>query len=106
MTDPRSMEFITVIEYLSAALLGFYLLGLLIVWSFEFRKNALYQKMQKRLREIEEMGFSAALGYAKTYKIKHDFRREIESLERMQKFILVQVLFIAKGPNKTGKGWL
>lgn len=100
------MNALIIIEYIAVLLVGIYSIGLLLVWAYELRKNALYLKMQKRIKLLEDMHFSAALGYAKTYKIKHDFRREIEPLERVQKFILSQVLFIAKTENKPGKGWL
>ncbi|EKE25277.1 MAG: hypothetical protein ACD_5C00226G0003 [uncultured bacterium] len=100
------MNILIAIKYIAVLLTGLYLAGLLIVWIFEFKKNNLYSRMQKRLKLLEGMRLSTALGYAKAYKIKHDYRREIEPLERVQKFILIQVLFMAKTQNKTGKGWL
>lgn len=100
------MSFITVIEYLAVSLFVLYLLGALVAWLYELRKNALYLKMQKELKSLENMRLSAALGYAKTYKIRHDYFRRIRLLEKAQKFILVQVLFMAKYQNKTGKSWL
>lgn len=101
-----SLDIFTVIEYIAVLLVGIYSVGLLLAWIYEIRKNALYLKMQKSLNILKDMHLSAALEYAKAYKIRHDYRRSVEPLERVQKFLLVQVLFVARSENKTGKGWL
>lgn len=100
------MFFLTVIEYLTVVLLTLYLLSALVAWAYEMRKNALYLKMQKQLKCLEAMHLSAALGYAKSYKIRHDYRRQIQPLDKVQKFILENLLFMAKAQNKTEKIWL
>lgn len=100
------MEVITVIEYLSAILLSLYLIAVLVAWVYEIRKNKLYREMQNDLKFLDRLHLSAALNYAKSYKIRHDYLRKVESLERVQKFVLVQMLFMAKNQSKTGKSWL
>lgn len=93
----------TVIQYLLAIIIGLYISGLLFVWIFELRKNAVYCDMQRKLRNIEELRLSAAIEYAKVYKVRHDFRRKIQLLEEAQKFVLSKVLFIAQPVGKTEK---
>lgn len=97
------MDILIAIKYTIAVLMGLYISGLLIVWIFELRKNAIYDDMQRQLRVIEKLRLSAAMEYVKAYKIRHDFRRRIEALESAQKFILSKVLFIAQRAGKLEK---
>jgi len=90
------MHAIIIIEYIVALLIGSYSIGLLVVWIYELKKNALYTEMQKRIKLLESLHLNAALRYAKRYKIMEDYRRSTEMLERVQKFILENVLFIAR----------
>lgn len=95
------MNIITTIEYLAVIMIGFYLFGLLMVWIYEFKRNAIYKKMQEQTKGLKEMHLSMAVTHAKTYKIIHDYRRDSSAAERVQQFILENVLLIRKGTLKS-----
>lgn len=93
------MSTITVIECVLVLLVVSYFFGITLVWIYELRKNALYSEMQKRLKLLEGLSLSAALLYAKTFKIREDYKRQFKALESGQRFIYENVLFIARHSN-------
>ncbi len=99
------MDILTAIEYVAVGLVGIYSIGLLLVWLYEIRKNSLYTQMQNKLRLLEDLHLSAALRYAKKYKIKEDYRKEIGGLERVQRFIFENVLFMSKNESLKKKAF-
>lgn len=88
------MDIITTIEYLGIVMVGYYLIGLAAVWAYEIKRNALYRQMKEQVKVLECSRFSMALTHAKTYKITEDYRRMASGLERVQQFILKNVLLI------------
>ncbi|HBI50857.1 MAG: hypothetical protein US57_C0002G0068 [Candidatus Moranbacteria bacterium GW2011_GWC2_37_73] len=95
------MNIITTIEYLAAMMVGFYLIGLLMVWIYEFKRNAIYKKMQEKAKNLEQMHLSMAVTHAKAYKIMQDYRRDSSAAERVQQFILENVLLIRRSTLKS-----
>lgn len=89
------MDIITAIEYFVSAVIMLYLIGLLLVWVYELRKNALYRHMQERIRFLENFRQSMAVLHAKKYKVIEDYRRDISGIERVQQSIQ-NLLFIGK----------
>lgn len=88
------MDIITTIEYCLLVMIVFYLIGLTVVWVYELKRNALYRSMKEQVRYMESFPLSMALLHAKTYKIMEDYHRNAFYLERVQQFILKNVLLI------------
>src|SRR6266704_2614153 len=88
------MDTINIIEYLALIATGTYAFGVGAVWIYELRKNALYRNMKEQVRVVESFRLSMAVLHAKKYKIDEDYRRNISKLERVQQFILKNVLLI------------
>lgn len=104
------MDIITTIEYFLAAMTGLYLLGLVVVWVYELRRNALYRRMREEVRRLESAPSSMAVLTAKTYKVTQDYHRSASRLEMVQQFILKNVLLIGNNhrllsslPSRTGR---
>lgn len=95
------MFIIVTIECIFALAALIYLIGLTIVWIWEFRKNALYAKRQQNLKMLEFLPKSAAVLHAKAYKIGKDYRNDLQRLEDVQFFILENILMLRKSTLKT-----
>ena len=94
-----------IIEYVFALTLSVYVLAAVTVWTYEFKKNALYGEMQKQIRFLESLHLSAALRHIKLYKIREDHRRATEPLERVQQIIFENVLFVTRHGSKKEEGF-
>jgi hypothetical protein len=88
------MDIITTIEYVGIAMVVVYLLGIATAWVYEIKRNALYRRMKEQVRLLESSRFSMALTHAKTYKITEDYRQMAQGMERVQQFIVKNVLLI------------
>ena len=88
------MDIITTIEYLLAAMAGLYLIGLVVVWIYELKRNALYRRMKEQVRLLENFQLSMAVTHVKMYRITQDYHKNASNLERVQQFILKNVLLI------------
>jgi hypothetical protein len=69
-----------------------YFAGVVSVWICEFKRNALCKTMHQKVRLLEGSRVSMAVFHAKMYKIEEDCRREMLEIERVQQFILGNVL--------------
>jgi hypothetical protein len=90
------MNILTTIEYFAALLIVLYLLGLIVVWAYDFKRNAIYRRMQQQAMNLENLHLSMAVLHAKKYKIMEDYRRDVSMVERAQQFILENLLLIRK----------
>ena len=91
----------TVIKYIVMIGISMYVSGLLLAWVYEIKRNALYRKMREQVRLLENFPKSSAVIHARTYKIHEDYAQKIAGLERVQQFILENLLLIRKGTLKT-----
>ncbi|NTW26806.1 MAG: hypothetical protein HGA36_00560 [Candidatus Moranbacteria bacterium] len=100
------MDIITTIECLMITAIVLYLLGIGAVWIYEFKKSALYRQMKQELELLERFNLSRAVIHAKSYRINENYRKNSLKLERVQQFILKNVLLIgsfnrlASAPNQ------
>jgi hypothetical protein len=82
-----------------------YIMGLLLAWVYEIKRNALYLRMREQVKslEIHQMRDqkSSAVLRVRMYKINEDYRKSSMGLERVQQFILEKVLLIRRGTFKT-----
>jgi len=90
------MNILTTIEYFMAMMIGLYLVGLVVVWAYDLKRNAIYRRMRQHAMELEGLHLSMAVLHAKKYKIMEDYRREVSMVERVQQFILENLLLIRK----------
>lgn len=97
------METFTIIKYLFFIGIVFYVTGLLLAWFYETRKNVLYQKMRKQIKLLESFGQKSAVTQIRLYRINQDYDREVLKLERVQQFILENMLLIRRSPLKIKK---
>ncbi len=90
------MNIIIAIKFLLGLMIVLYVLGLIVVWLYDVKKNNLYRVMQERDRGLMSLNLSMAVLYAKKYKILEDYRRDTFLVEREQHFILENLLLIRR----------
>lgn len=90
------MNIIATIECFAVVLAALYLIGFAVVWIYDFKRNFVYRRMQEQAKNLENLRLSMAVMHAKKYKIIHDYRKEISTIERVQQNILKNLLLIRK----------
>jgi len=95
------MNILTTIEYFVAVMIGLYLIGLIVVWVYDLKRNAIYRRMRQHAMSLESLHLSMAVLHAKQYKIMEDYRRDVGVVERVQQFILENLLLIRKSSLKS-----
>jgi hypothetical protein len=90
------MNIIIIIEYLAIIIISLYIIGIIVVWVCDFKMNIVYRKMQKHFVKLGDLNLSMAVLHAKKYKIMADYRRDILMIEKVQKFILENLLLIKR----------
>lgn len=90
------MDIFSVIECVIIVASVFYVSNLIVVWAYELRRNSSYRQMQEQVRQLESFRLSAAVLHAKTYRVLENYRKDVLNIERVQQFILGNLLFINK----------
>ena len=90
------MKILTTIECLAGLMFILYLLGLVVVWIYDIKRNSLYRIMQEKYKSLDDLHLSMAVMHAKKYKITEDYRRDAFLVEREQHFILENLLLIRR----------
>ena len=99
------MDIFTAIEYIAALALGVYIVGAIIAWIYEIKKNSLYREMQSCVKLLDSLQLSAALRHIRMYKIQEDYRRAAGKLESAQQAILENVLFTGSRSSQKEKSF-
>ena len=94
------MQIFVIIEYILGITFFVYFSGVVSIWICEFRMNILCKKMRQKIHLLERFNMSKAVFYAKMYKISEDHRKDILGIERVQQFILENVLMLRKSSLK------
>jgi hypothetical protein len=97
------MDMIKTIEYIVATLIVIYVCGISVVWIYEIREFKLYREAQRHMHMLEMCGLSMAVLHAKEFKIRQDYRRDSELLDRKRRFILENLLMIRRSSLKMEK---
>jgi hypothetical protein len=94
------MDILFTIKYLLGIAILLYFSAAFAAWIYELRISSLYRRMKAQINFLENLRVSSAVFRIKTYKITHDYHRNITEMERMQKFLFEKVLFIARKNEK------
>lgn len=94
------MNLFLIIIYVVAPLACLYVAGIVSVWLCEMKRNVLYREMQNQFKSIENFRVSMAVLHVKMYKINRDYCRKMDEVERLQQFILKNILFVKKSSLK------
>ncbi len=89
------MNLFIFIKYFLALAVIIYISGIISIWIYARRQEFLYRKMQGEMKLLENIGLSGAVMQIKAYRIREDYRRELEMIERVQSFILKICHFFA-----------
>ena len=94
------MKTITIIQYLLGSIIFIYFCGVFSVWICEFKISMLCRKMIKKIDLLKSLHLSRAVFYAKKYKITEDCRRNMMAIEKLQQFILKNILMLERSSLK------
>lgn len=94
------MNMLITIEYFVGLMLVLYLIGMIVVLVYDFKKNSLYKSMQESVRNMGSLHLSMAVIHARTYMIMENYRRDVFAIERVQQFILENMFFVRRSTLK------
>lgn len=94
------MKIFVIFGYLFGVVIIAYFCGIFSVWACQIKMNILCKKMRQKINLLGNSNISMAVFYVKKYKIVEDYRRSIAEIERIQKFILKNILMIRRSPLK------
>jgi hypothetical protein len=73
-----------------------YVAGLMMVVIYECRMQQVYRAKKRALDDIHASSISAAVAYAKTFKIDQDYRKLSAMLDRRQREILKRMPYFRR----------
>lgn len=95
------MNILTTIEYLVGLMAVLYLIGMIVVLIYDFKKNSLYRNMRESIRDMEGLQLSMAVMHARTYMVMENYRRDLSMVEKVQQFILENMFFVRRRTLKS-----